>query len=396
MRSNPMDEKNALTVSPDMLRRLLVEKEREANRRLAEEFTARLAQVQFQEALAERMGRITDPGELAEVVVAALRDGLGAREVVLALVSESQFLEVVATTIPALAPYALELMEECFIAGETLSTTGEDAVSLQTLGTSLMPPGVPLMAVPLYRQDGKPLGVIYLEGALKPERLDWVPDVVSLAAQALEDCMHYAQIEQLVFDAVLSIALTNESRRADQEGHVRRVEQVAMLIARVLDLGPSEEKRIRMMALLHDMDPGAIADAFSAIRRGSETAQLWQALMADPFVGGIYPSPLANLQSVIDELRYLHARYDGKGNHPPVCGEGLPLATRIVAVAEAFDNLTGGRDHRTTLAIPMAIRQIKRYAGAMYDPRVVDALRWHYLPSQLEARVPSGGADDVF
>ncbi|MFP5500850.1 MAG: HD-GYP domain-containing protein, partial [Candidatus Sericytochromatia bacterium] len=102
------------------------------------------------------------------------------------------------------------------------------------------------------------------------------------------------------------------------------------------------------------------------------------------------------LQMAAEVSLHHHEHYDGTGYPKGIVGRDIPLPARIVAVAEAFDNLTGGRDHRTTLAIPMAIRQIKRYAGAMYDPRVVDALRWHYLPSQLEARVPSGGTDDVF
>jgi HD-GYP domain-containing protein (c-di-GMP phosphodiesterase class II) len=378
---------DALALSHDDLCRLLAEKEQEANQRLAEELNARCRQIQFQESLAERMGRVTDLFELSNLILEELRAQLGGEQALLAIVTETQFLEVVATTEPMPQRYQIDLIEEAFVAGETLSLSADDPYRLQTPGADPLPEGVPLLAVPLFKHDGKPLGVLFVEGALRPDRVDWLEPFLAQIAVALEDCEHYLAIEGQIFDAALAIAEAHECRMPKQKGHTRRVEELARQLCRALGLGATEEKHIRLLALIHDMSPEAVAKAFSAIKRGKLSAKEWQDLMAEPFQGGIYASPLADFQRVIAELAYLRCRWDGKGNSPAVAGEGIPLAARVVAIAEAFENLTGSRSHRTTLPIPQALGELNRFSGSLYDPRVIAALNDQFAQSELVSRV---------
>ena len=139
--------------------------------------------------------------------------------------------------------------------------------------------------------------------------------------------------------------------------------------------------------MIHDMSPEEVIQAFNSIKRGKLTADHWKQLMADPFLGGIFPSPLAAFQETVNELRYLRFRWDGKGNEPDVHGEEIPLAARVVAVAEAFENLTGSRRHRTTLPIPAALEQLRRLAGAQYDPTVVATLCAIFQHVELESTI---------
>lgn len=372
-----------LMISSDALRRLLEEKEREADQRLLQELAARRLQLTFQESLTEKMGRVTDLYELGTLLLDEFRRNLGGKDLILGVVTETQFLEVVASTSAIPSRYGLELMEEAFVVGETLSATGEDAGLLQSPGATDMPEGVPLLAVPLFKVDNTPLGVLFVEGSLTEDRVDWLTGTLELMALALEDCLHYCRIEQLIEDAVIAIALENEAQTPQQDGHSQRVADVCRQLSLALDLGPTMTKHVRLMALVHDMGPDAVAKAFSAIRRAKETAVEWQGLMADPFVGGIFPSPLANFQRVLDDLRYLHCRWDGKGNQPAVVGQEIPLAARIVAVSEAFDHLTGGRKHRTTLPIPEAVAQLQVQSGKLYDPEVVAELARLYAKVEM-------------
>ena len=379
--------KDPWALSQADLRQLLAEKEREADARLAKELSERCAQVRFQETLTERWAHVTDLFELADEIVQGLRRHLGGQDVMLAIVTESQFLEVVGSTLPLPPRYQLDLIEEAFVAGETLSVSAEDADDLRSTGNADFPPGVPQLAVPLFRQDGRPLGVLYVEGALDAAKSDWLPSLLKLVSTALEDCLHYNQIETLIADAVMAIATAHEAKQPRQVGHLKRVSDLCRQLSQALGLAPTMEKRVQFMAMLHDMTPEEVLKAFNSVKRGQLTAQQWKDLMAEPFLGGIFPSPLASFQEVVNELAYLRCRWDGKGNEPAVHGEELPIAARIVAVAEAFENLTGSREHRTTMAIPQALEQVRRLSGGQYDPAVVDALCQQFATLELETRI---------
>jgi HD-GYP domain-containing protein (c-di-GMP phosphodiesterase class II) len=371
------------------LEALYAAKQAENDRRLALEFHARREQLRYQDELAARMAEATEPYELGRLLLDELTGTLGAGHAVLALVAESQFLEVVACTQAIVPRYQQELLEECFVVGERLEVGGE--LDWGVPGSAELPPGVVLTAIPLFQQDGKPLGAVVFEGELDPRRRAWLPAFLEHMATGLEDCLAYARIDQLIVDAVVAISSAHaakvEAAPPRHGRHVRRVEELARQLAHAMHLGPTMAKRVRLTALLHDLEPAAVSKAFAELRRGKLTGAQWRAWMDDPFVGGIYPSPLANFQKLVNDLPLLRCRYDGKGNVPAVQGNDLPLPARVVAVAEAFENLTGLRAHRTTLSIPAALDQIRRLAGQQYDPAVVGALCTMFAALELETRV---------
>jgi HD-GYP domain-containing protein (c-di-GMP phosphodiesterase class II) len=375
---------------PADLSALYAAKQAETDRQLAEAFQARRDQLGFQEGLAARMAEATEVYELGRLLLDALTGTLEAGHAVLALVAESQFLEVLACTQAIVPRYQLELLEECFVVGERLELVGSE-LDWSTPGSAELPPGVKLTAIPLFQADGKPLGALVFEGELAPARQAWLPGFLELLAAGLEDCLAYGRIDQLIVDAVVAIASAHAARverDPPRHGrHIRRVEELARQLAHTMGLAPTMAKRVRLTALLHDMAPEDISRAFGELKRGKLTGQQWRAWMDDPFVGGIYPSPLANFQRLVNELPLLRCRWDGKGNLAPLKGEELPLPVRVVAVAEAFENLTGLRAHRTTLSIPAALDQIRRLAGAQYDPAVVQALCTMYAALEIETRV---------
>jgi HD-GYP domain-containing protein (c-di-GMP phosphodiesterase class II) len=379
--------KDPWKMSQSDLRQLLVQKEREADARMAKELSDRCAQVRFQETLSERWAAVTDMFELADEIVQECRRTLGGQDVMLAVVTDTQFLEVMGSTLPIPPRYQIDLIEEAFVVGETLAISAEDAADMRSTGNEDLPVGVPQLAVPLFRQDGRPLGVLYIEGALREDKAEWLAGYLKLVTAAVEDCLHYAQIEQLITDAVMAIATAHEAKVPRQAGHLKRVGDVCRQLCLALGLSPTMTKRVSLLASIHDMSPDEVIQAFNQIKRGKFTADQWKELMGEPFLGGIYPSPLAAFQQTVNELRYLRCRWDGKGNEPAVRGAEIPLAVRVVAVAEAFEHLTGARPHRTTMAIPEALQELARYSGAQYDPSVIAALADQYATVELETRV---------
>ena len=72
-------------------------------------------------------------------------------------------------------------------------------------------------------------------------------------------------------------------------------------------------------------------------------------------------------------VRHSHERWDGRGYPDGLAGESIPLAARIVAVADAFEALTTDRPYRAARKPTTAVEVIQRGAGTQFDPGVVDA-----------------------
>lgn len=381
--SQERTSEDTLAVNHVQLRRLLAERERESDLQLATELATLRQKLHFREQLAERLRRLTDPYELGRTLLDALLKDVGCDSALLALVTETQFLEVLACTQAVAPQHQIDLVEEAFITGETLAIDAADAGALNDAGGAALP-GVPLLAVPLFRRDGHPLGVLVAEGAItSDERFE---ELVALAAEALEDCLRYNQLEQVVTDAVQAIACAHEQKVYGQLGHGKRVMALSSTLARALGLGPTQQKHVQLLAMVHVLTPEELLEAFKRVRHGQLTMEDWHQIVADPAAGGLYPSPLLAFHRVVKDLRHLHCRYDGKGNVPEVSGEAIPVAARVVAVAEAFDHLTGGRDQRV-LAPPAAAAELARFAGTLYDPRVVGALRREFSTVELQVQI---------
>lgn len=372
-RPTPGPAQPDLAISARSLQELLEARAREEDTRIAAELTARRELLEFREGLARKMGQVTDLYELGRLILREAMDAMGFTAGLLAIVGDDQFLEVVAST-DALPPrYRAELLEEAFIVGEPLFLTA-DLAGLSAMGNTDVPPGVSLGALPFARQNGQPLGVVVLEGEARPDRAGWLEAFLGLIAEALEDCRSYQRLEGLIIDAAIAIAHVNDTRTPGQAGHTARVEALGLQLAQVLGLGETQMKRIRLIALLHDLTAEQVAAGFQAIKRGKQTGTLWAENLSTPFIGGIYASPLADFQKVLGELHYVACRWDGRGDEQLARGEEIPLAARIVAVAEAFENLTGGREQRNAQPVSAALEQVSLRGGTLYDPAVVRAL----------------------
>ena len=382
----PGSPRQDLAISSTTLRALLEARAREAAERIAAELASRRGLIEFREDLARKMGRVTDTYELGRLILREAQDTLGFAHGMLATVGEDQFLEVVASTDAVPPTYRAELLEEAFIVGEPLVIAADDD-GLSAMGNADVPPGVSLRALPFSREDGQPLGVLLLEGEPRPDRANWLQEFVGMVAEALEDCRCYQQLEGLIFDAAIAIARVNDTRAAGQVGHTARVEALSLQLAQVLGLGETQVKRVRLVALLHDLSADQVTAGFQAIKRGKQTGQLWAENLQTPFIGGIYASPLADFQQSLGDLRYLSCRWDGRSNDPPARGEEIPLAARIVSLAEAFEHLTADRAEPFKQLIPSVVAALSRSAGTQFDPAVVRAIEEIFRDVELEGRV---------
>jgi len=192
--------------------------------------------------------------------------------------------------------------------------------------------------------------------------------------------------------ALASLARGIEAKDPYTRGHSERVRRYAEAIAVELRLPASLVARIAVGAALHDVGKIGVPD--DLLRRDgplSEEERL--KVLEHTVVGERILAPLLKGQSTILAIvRWHHEKLDGSGYPDGLRGDRIPLAVRIVSVADAFDAMTTSRPYRRARSAAAAVGELMRCAGTQFDARCVWALlqvlrRWGRLAA---VHVPGG------
>jgi len=163
---------------------------------------------------------------------------------------------------------------------------------------------------------------------------------------------------------------------AHQNGYrLVRVARYSRLIAEGLELGPEMAERIELASTLHDVGKIGIADEI--LLAGDDLTQAQdQVLQEHTRIGHrlLEKSTSEYLRMAAEICLYHHERYDGLGYPQGVKGQEIPLSARIVAVAEAFDELTASRYRDGHDQVDAAMSSLSARKNAAFDPLCVEAL----------------------
>jgi diguanylate cyclase (GGDEF)-like protein len=222
--------------------------------------------------------------------------------------------------------------------------------------------------------------------AIASEKVDWLvfsvsfgwatkqepgEDLQAVMRKAEED-MYQQKLEDSIGvknrtrDAILR-ALDEKNERERQ--HANRVSQLCALTGMALGLNNKDIEELRTLGLLHDIGkialdneildkPGRLNDAERReVRRHVETGYRIMSSLNEF-------APLAN------NILTHHERWDGQGYPQGLKGESIPLAARILTVAEAYDVLTTDKPYRQALGKEAALEEIRKNAGTQFDPDI--------------------------
>jgi two-component system, cell cycle response regulator len=147
---------------------------------------------------------------------------------------------------------------------------------------------------------------------------------------------------------------------------------LAVATAEALGLSPDEIEHVRHASELHDVGKVAIPDAILG-KPGPLTEEEWTFVRRHPVIGERIVMAAPALARVAALVRSSHERWDGAGYPDGLAGAEIPVGARIVAVADAFAAMTAGRPYRPARTPDDALEELRREAGAQFDPSVVDA-----------------------
>jgi diguanylate cyclase (GGDEF)-like protein len=170
---------------------------------------------------------------------------------------------------------------------------------------------------------------------------------------------------------LLGLAEALDMRDSGTADHCRTVGRYCALIADKLGLAPDRVKRIETAGILHDVGKIGLPDEILR-KPGALTAEEWLPLRRHPEIGARILSDDA-FADIREWIVAHHERLDGKGYPRQLAGDDIPLEARIIAVADAYEAMTGDRVYCAARSPEDARTELLRCAGTQFDPMIVAA-----------------------
>ncbi len=172
--------------------------------------------------------------------------------------------------------------------------------------------------------------------------------------------------------AVLVLAETLDLRHHDTARHSQMVGDLAAITATRLGFSEPDVARIRLAGILHDVGKIAVPDVVLD-KPGRLTDEEYEQVKRHSEVGARILEG-ANLRDLSAWVLSHHERPDGRGYPAGLRGDAIPVESRILAVADAFEAMTAGRVYRPAVTFEAAGAELRRHAGTQFDARIVDAM----------------------
>jgi diguanylate cyclase (GGDEF)-like protein len=204
-----------------------------------------------------------------------------------------------------------------------------------------------------------------------PDEADQAAEVIRLADQRMYARKHGsrrsagAQTTDVLLQAI-------EERNPELQAHLVDVADLAERTGRALGLDAEELDHLRRAAALHDVGKVAIPDEILNKPEKLLPAE-WEFVRRHTVIGERIVGAAPALARAAKLIRWSHERWDGSGYPDGLRGDEIPLASRVIAVCDAYDAMTGPRPYRLGMSREGAIAELRRCAGSQFDPLVVNA-----------------------
>ena len=181
-----------------------------------------------------------------------------------------------------------------------------------------------------------------------------------------------ARMKEMTRGFVRAIADAMEAKDEYIQGHARRVRGYAAAIGRRLGLGGVALEQLALAAFLHDIGKIGTPDHI-LLKPGPLTHEEGARMRQHARRGARMLTGIVGLEDTTAAVLHHHEHFDGTGYPDGLSGERIPLLSRIILVADAYDALTSPRPFRDACTHGEAVAQLWKGAGTRFDPEVVRA-----------------------
>ena len=212
-------------------------------------------------------------------------------------------------------------------------------------------------------------------------------NIESILREAEEYMYHQKLLDGKSYrNAIINTLLATLYEKSNEtKEHSTRIEQYCHAIGRKLQLASREMDELSLLALLHDI--GKVSIHHNILKKpGPLTPAEWEEMKRHSEIGYRIAQATPELSVVADLILFHHERWDGEGYPRGLKECEIPLACRILGVADAFDAMTNDRVYRKAMSWDMAIEELEEHANTQFDPAItrvfIDLL---HEPSFVEA-----------
>ena len=168
---------------------------------------------------------------------------------------------------------------------------------------------------------------------------------------------------------IRALAEAVDAKDAYTRGHSERVGVYASKIARELEFPKPLIERVYIAGLLHDVGKIGVRDAVIT-KPDRLTDEEYEEIKRHPEIGARILEPVRFLSDVVPCVRHHHEWFDGSANGYPhrLRGDQIPIASRVILVADTVEAMTSDRPYRRGLPLDRVVREIHAFSGTQFDP----------------------------
>jgi hypothetical protein len=332
----------------------------------------------------EEIARRHDPASIAQAGVQAISAACAPSYVAVVETGAHVVVPIAEDAAPSVEPdlarRLVGLTQRSIGAGQPLWLLADDDHAGDTLILRRM--GLDgLLIVPLAHL-GQSIGAIQVAWERLPgpvalaETSTFVGELSRRLAPDLAVTRHIEQIERGYFEAISALSATLDDRDQYMRGHSRRVARYAVWVADQLRVEEYRQRLLLHAAELHELGRAGVSEELLT-RDGALSENEWEALRRIPVLSAEIVEPLSFFSDVRSISLHMNEHWDGNGGPHGLSGEAIPLLSRILAVADAFDAMTSRRAYREPLAVRTALVQLWNERGSKFDPEIVEVFARH-------------------
>jgi len=206
------------------------------------------------------------------------------------------------------------------------------------------------------------------------------------AAIAIENARLYTAVRESYYKTIKALVNAVEAKDSWTKDHSENVTNYSLKMADYLGLSENQKDTIRYAGVLHDIGKIVISSTITD-KAGKLTEEEWERIKEHPLIGQRILDPIDYLEPVKVCIQTHHERCDGSGYPFGLRAHEIPLETRIISVADAFDAMIHSRPYRSALSVEEAVAELKRSAGTQFDSAVVGSLLRIIEAEELEGEL---------
>lgn len=179
-------------------------------------------------------------------------------------------------------------------------------------------------------------------------------------------------LKELFSGTIKAIMEALDAKDSYTSGRSKRITYYSIIVAKQLGLSTIDTGKVELAGMLHDIGMIGVSDEI-LYKIDALSQEEYDEIKKHITYSVKILEDIKQLKDVVEIIKYHHEKYDGTGYPYGVKGENIPLGSRIIAVADAFDSIISNRIYRNKIELQDALNEIKKGALTQFDPVVVKA-----------------------